>query len=69
MKFWNIVRTAVVIAGFGLCIGLFVGHLTKPKVICKVCHCGKEKCAAACSEENMCALRCERECEREKSHE
>lgn len=38
----------------------------RPAVICKVCHCGKEKCAAACSEESMCMMRCERECGRKR---
>jgi len=33
---------------------------------CKVCHCGKVRCAASCSEENMCAMRCEKECGRKR---
>jgi hypothetical protein len=31
---------------------------------CKVCHCGKVSCNAACSEENMCAVRCEGLCKK-----
>lgn len=42
------------------------GPYPKPLVVCKVCHCGKEKCNRVCSEENMCALRCESACGRKR---
>jgi len=31
---------------------------------CKVCHCGKTVCSRECSEENMCAVKCELDCKR-----
>ncbi len=31
---------------------------------CKICHCHKQICSRQCSEENMCAMRCEKECGR-----
>jgi hypothetical protein len=41
---------------------ILVRIIPKPPVICKICHCGKELCAASCGEESMCLLRCERDC-------
>jgi hypothetical protein len=40
------------------------GPYPKPAVICKVCHCGKTVCSRECSEENMCAVKCELDCKR-----
>ena len=37
-------------------------HVAPAVPACKVCHCGKVNCHAACSEENMCAMRCEGLC-------
>lgn len=71
MRFWDAVRTGVVLFGFGVA-AMFVliesarldqrNFVRSVPVVCKVCHCGKEKCASVCSEENMCAMRCEKEC-------
>ena len=62
MKFWNTIRAMILILGFAT-LGATIHRLqNKPAVICKVCHCGKEKCSRVCSEENMCGMRCEKEC-------
>jgi hypothetical protein len=58
------------LAGFGV-IGLGLLLLsaapvrkTYPPVICRTCHCGKEFCVRECTEENMCAMRCEGMCQK-----
>lgn len=33
---------------------------------CKICHCHKTLCARECSEETMCAMQCQRLCDRRK---
>lgn len=47
---------------FGMAFSFTVLRLTPDPITCKVCHCHKEQCAASCSEENMCQMRCEKEC-------
>src|SRR6266446_1733892 len=57
---------AIFVVGLGISLAVMMGLPSRQKVICKVCHCGKEKCAAMCSEENMCVGRCNSECRRKK---
>ena len=45
---------------------LFSIPIPIPKPTCKVCHCGQTTCHRECSEENMCAMRCEGLCKRGK---
>ena len=55
-------RSKLLFAALMLAAALLAATQRKPSVLCKVCHCHRELCAAVCSEENMCAMRCEREC-------
>lgn len=41
-------------------------HHRKPAPECKICHCHKTLCARECSEESMCAMQCQRLCDRRK---
>lgn len=46
---------------------LFSIPLPKPPApTCKVCHCHRVECHSACSEENMCVMRCESLCQKNK---
>lgn len=46
-----------------LLLAVLIAILAGPPVPeCKVCHCHRTSCHAVCSEENMCALRCEDLC-------
>jgi hypothetical protein len=62
------------LAGFGV-IGLGLLLLSAaptrkayPPAVCRTCHCGKEACVRECSEESMCAMRCEGECQKRKEN-
>ena len=57
-----IILFAALIYSATLCI--LTPKAEPPVPVCKVCHCGQEQCARTCSEENMCQMRCERECKR-----
>lgn len=47
----------------GVLVGLYMQPAPKPTPpMCKVCHCHKSQCVAVCSEENMCAGLCQKEC-------
>lgn len=41
-------------------------ELVAPPPTCKVCHCGKVSCHRDCGEENMCNLKCEGLCQKQK---
>ena len=62
--------TFVVLIGLGLLLFHVDNEARKaylklhPPATCKICHCGKELCVKECSEESMCAMRCEGLCQR-----
>jgi len=68
MRLYGKLATVLTLAGIGV-IGLGLLLLQEisekaylkqhPPVICRTCHCHKEFCVRECSEETMCAMRCE----------